>query len=465
MIDTCTNDPPNTRTHIHTGSDGDPASSLAPGMERAIAHQRQIDEFETEVAQVCGTLHWAHARLVALTAEALEHRWWAQSGVRSPEHWLGWQTGVSPSHATRIVAAARRRHELPATMAAFDAGELSLDQITPIVAHAPGWADTEVCDLAKRCTVGQIRAAVTRYPFNDNDDSGDAGADPQPRPGHDVNDNNDDADDGHPDDPEPDGPRGRDEFWSLINQPDGTWRATGRFDADHGAIIDAAAREIADALYRDTGQAPTGVDILLEMAHRSLDGVTDRSRRDRYRIHALLDERLQLLDPLGHALPTWLRDLITCDATMAVTWTRNGTPIAQGSTTDTIPPATRRHVMARDHGCRIPGCGRRTRLDLHHIIHRHHNGTNDTFNLIAICPHHHRTHHRGHLGITGNADDPDGLTFTDHHGRPITPNRLIQPPTQPPPATGNYQHPLGERLHTRWIHFNPPPTRPRRTDN
>jgi hypothetical protein len=199
--------------------------------------------------------------------------------------------------------------------------------------------------------------------------------------------------------------------------------------------------------------------VLAEMARRSLDTVPDRSRRDRYRVHVTLDERHQLLDPLGHTLPAWLRDLITCDATIAVTWTRNGTPIAQGATTDTIPAATRRHVLTRDGGCRVPGCGRRTRLDLHHIVHRHHGGTNDTWNLIALCPHHHRMHHRGHLGITGNADDPDGITFTDTHGRPIATNRLIRPPTGPPP-TGTYTHPLGERLHLRWVHFNPPPTPP-----
>jgi hypothetical protein len=32
------------------------------------------------------------------------------------------------------------------------------------------------------------------------------------------------------------------------------------------------------------------------------------------------------------------------------------------------------------------------------------------------------------------------------------------PPGAPPPTpTGVYQHPLGERLDTQWLHFNPPP--------
>jgi len=186
--------------------------------------------------------------------------------------------------------------------------------------------------------------------------------------------------------------------------------------------------------------------------------VADSARRDRFRVHVLLDERHQLVDPLGHCLPAWLRELITCDATMAVTWTRHGVPIAQGSTADTIPAATRRHVIARDGGCRVPGCGVTRRLDVHHVVHRVAGGTNDTWNLLAVCPHHHRAHHRGELGISGNADDPDGIVFTNAQGRPIRPNQLIRPPTgPPPPPTSHYQHPIGERLHLRWITFTPPP--------
>jgi hypothetical protein len=67
-------------------------------------------------------------------------------------------------------------------------------------------------------------------------------------------------------------------------------------------------------------------------------------------------------------------------------------------------------------------------------------------------------HHRGKLGITGNADDPHGLTFTDAHGRVMKPAAVARPPTGPPPQpTGRYQHPLGERLQMQWVTFNPPP--------
>lgn len=443
-----------TEDTVASGADAPVPRDPSPGA----AWARALDEFESGVADVCGHLHGLHARLVALVVEALERGWWQQSGVKSPEQWLGWQTGLSSAQASKVVAVARRWGDLPATMAAFEAGELSLDQVVPIVARVPTWADAEVCELARLCTVGQIRAAVGRYAFPDiaDDDTDDGQTDDAVQPAGSVEiDSGDEA--AHPDDPVPERRPG-DTFWSFLGDVDGSWRAAGRFDADHGLVIDAALREVGDALFRESGRVATGGEVLAEMARRSLGTVTDSSRRDRYRVHVTLDTNFELLDPFGHTLPPWVRDLITCDATMAVTWTRHGVPIAQGSTAESIPAAVRRHVLARDHGCRVPGCGSRVRLDLHHVIHRRDGGSNDTRNLIAICPHHHRMHHRNRLGISGDADADGGLVFTDHRGRPIGVNQLIRPPTGPPPKpAGRYRHPLGERLDLRWIYFNPPP--------
>jgi len=50
---------------------------------------------------------------------------------------------------------------------------------------------------------------------------------------------------------------------------------------------------------------------------------------------------------------------------------------------------------------------------------------------VALCSAHHRLHHRGLLGISGNADDPDGLEFTDHAGRRLTGCGRPAPPPAP----------------------------------
>ena len=98
---------------------------------------------------------------------------------------------------------------------------------------------------------------------------------------------------------------------------------------------------------------------------------------------------------------------------------------------------------------------------MHHIIHDGHGGPTDTWNLSALCGPCHRLHHKGQLGISGNADDPGGLTFTDAQGRVIDPAAHPSKPTGPPPAPAQpYRHPLGERLYRKWLSFPDPPTPP-----
>ena len=360
-------------------------------------------------------------------------------GIVSASHWLAWKAGLSATHAQRIVAVARRRAELPVTFAAFDAGELSFDQVTPIAASAPRWADRELCEFAKLATVTQLRRVVRSYDFPPDPDTADDHADIE-RQCETV---------------EPPV-----EFVSLSHLDDGRWELRGALDADHGAVVSAALREAQDALFHRDGAGVTGADALVEIANRSLDTVSDPARRDRYRVHVHLDVDNTMLDGLGHRLPAWLRDLICCDTIMSTVNEASGIPVSVGRTQRTVPERTRRLVILRDRGCRVPGCSADRVLQVHHVVHwdpDDGNGGTDTWNLACLCPKHHRLHHRGKLGITGNPDDPHGLTFTDTHGRAMRPAAVARPPTGPPPQpTSRYQHPLGERLRTHWVTFNPP---------
>ncbi len=65
-----------------------------------------------------------------------------------------------------------------------------------------------------------------------------------------------------------------------------------------------------------------------------------------------------------------------------------------------ISPATRRKVLHRDQGrCSVPGCHAHRNLDIHHIVHVINGGTNDLWNLTALCESHHLAHHAGTLVI------------------------------------------------------------------
>ena len=93
----------------------------------------------------------------------------------------------------------------------------------------------------------------------------------------------------------------------------------------------------------------------------------------------------------------------------------------------TIPPALRRSVFARDHQrCRVPGCRNSTYLDVHHIQLRSEGGRNEADNLVTLCGAHHRATHRGQLTIDGASattvlfQHADGSTY----GRVADPQAL-----------------------------------------
>ncbi|MGA9276853.1 HNH endonuclease signature motif containing protein, partial [Ilumatobacter sp.] len=146
-----------------------------------------------------------------------------------------------------------------------------------------------------------------------------------------------------------------------------------------------------------------------------------------------------------------------------ITW-HHGVAVSVGRTQHIVPDRTRRIVEYRDGGCRVPGCRNGRHVEVHHIIHWADGGPTDTANLICLCPKHHRQHHQGRLGITGNADI-DAVEFTDDNERLLTDSGTRPEPigAPPPPIRGTWQHPLGERLDFRWLSFNDDPARRKRT--
>jgi 5-methylcytosine-specific restriction endonuclease McrA len=84
---------------------------------------------------------------------------------------------------------------------------------------------------------------------------------------------------------------------------------------------------------------------------------------------------------------------LACDASRVVMrHDPKGTVVEIGARTRTIPPALRRALQHRDHGCRFPGCGLRF-TDGHHIRHWANGGPTTLSNLMLLCRRHHRAVH------------------------------------------------------------------------
>jgi hypothetical protein len=93
-----------------------------------------------------------------------------------------------------------------------------------------------------------------------------------------------------------------------------------------------------------------------------------------------------------------------------------------------VTPAVRALVWRRDHGaCVVPGCRSARFLDVHHIVYRSGGGDHTADNLCVLCSAHHDRVHDGTLVIRGPVSS--GLTFSHADGR-----RFGEPPRVPSPT-------------------------------
>jgi hypothetical protein len=345
---------------------------------------------------------------------------------------------LSSATAQAITTIAGRLPEFPRCAAAMREGRLSLDQVGVIAARAAEGSDEHYAQLASVATVNQLRTAVK--------------LEPRPKP-----------------DPRPQPERS---FSKTSNEQGACYRITlPHLDA---AKFDAALASHRDALYaewkhdHDNGAGasdqrpplPSTDDAFMRLVEAGWDAEAARRPHGAHTTvvaHVDVKDKVAALH-LGPLLSEAERQYLTCDATCEVWFERNGQPIGAGRATRTVSRRLRRALEHRHPSCAVPGCGATRGLHAHHIQHWEDGGPTELFNLVLLCPYHHRLHHRGVITITGPADD---LVVTDSSGHELTDASLARPPNHPPPAVPPWRGPLGERADWWWydpFQPKPPPT-------
>ncbi len=95
---------------------------------------------------------------------------------------------------------------------------------------------------------------------------------------------------------------------------------------------------------------------------------------------------------------------LACDgAIVALLEDSNRIPLSIGRKSRSIPPGMRRALVARDGGCRFPGCTHTKFVDGHHIQHWANGGETCLDNLVLLCRRHHRLVHEGGFGCEKTA--------------------------------------------------------------
>ena len=222
---------------------------------------------------------------------------WAGCGVRSLQHWLTWQAGISPGHAREVVRLAEARDTHPAIMSTFAAGAISIDQAAAAT-KAPAYLDEHLAQTVTYATVPQLRtmarAAPHRAPGAEEPGAGTVGV------------------------------AGR-----LVRRRrplPPAWRVGRRSGPSRRCRPHRGPR---CAVPRRPSQS-RWPDALVEMAHRILDGASGDDRRERFRVNWFINPA----DPIpahwsdGLPVPAWLREMLTCDGTVAPVFTDGALPVA-----------------------------------------------------------------------------------------------------------------------------------------
>ena len=76
-----------------------------------------------------------------------------------------------------------------------------------------------------------------------------------------------------------------------------------------------------------------------------------------------------------------------------------GEPLNIGRKTRTVSTAIHRALVARDKGCRFPGCHHTRFVDAHHIEHWSNGGETSLDNLMLLCSQHHKLVHEGGFSV------------------------------------------------------------------
>jgi hypothetical protein len=207
-----------------------------------------------------------------------------------------------------------------------------------------------------------------------------------------------------------------------------------------GALDAAAAAPAATADDDARSRGAQLMDALVAISEASLSGGLSAGRtRPRPRLIACVDAAMLAgmgLSEGARVLPSVagrpLRitplstGVLACDADIVPVVFDRGKPIGVGDIMPTIPARLRTALIARDGGCRFPGCSATVAwCDAHHIVPRSAGGDASVDNLQLLCRRCHRRVHRYRWKITLR---PDAAIAFTCRGRMFTSVSRTRPP-------------------------------------
>lgn len=313
---------------------------------------------------------------------------YANSPALSAKGWLRWKCNLTYTAASNQVEVARALESLPQTSQAFADGDISYRHASLIArtseqlrdrmdAEAEGILVKSAKELDPK-SLGNV-AAHLRHCLQPDEFLRDANEAHEKR------------------------------FLYLSQTLDGVFYLNGRLDAEGGAVLQTALNSVMGppAADDDRTARQRRVDAAVEIARRHLDGGR-LPEVGGQKPHLMVTVEMATLakEPGSRAaelewtqpIPAETARRIACDCAITPVFRgRESHQVDAGSTSRVIPPSMRRALIARDKGCRFPGCDRPPAwTDGHHLKHWADGGPTLPYNLALLCArHHYRVHEEG----------------------------------------------------------------------
>ncbi len=310
-------------------------------------------------------------------------------GSTSPIDWVRHQCGMSANAAARSIATGEMADQLPASVAALDAGRIGFAHLALLAgtaralqstAGAAGFDERPLLELA-------LEHSVSRFAFDCTHarHAGDAAA---------VLDEHVNAVECR--------------RLELSRCEDGRIVIRGLLDPVGGATLRVALAPLCarSGAGDDRARARRLADGLVELAFHALDHgfATDRGGP---RAHLQLTASVETLTGMpgapggdlefAGAVPAATVQRLACDASIRrVLLGPDSAVIDVGRALRVPSGAGRAALRVRDQGCVWPGCERPTSwTNAHHMVHWGHGGNTNLDNLVLLCHRHHWSVHEG----------------------------------------------------------------------
>ena len=373
---------------------------------------RNLGELENEITELAAHIHAATYRLLELIREFDRREGWGGPGMKSCAHWLNWKCGIGLGAAREKVRVAHALEDLPKISDEFRQGRISFSKVRAMTRVATPANEDELLNIAWHGTASHVERLVSQYRKVKRLEA--LEAENQRYELRELN-------------------------WHVDD--DGSYVLKARLTPEQGERIVKAIESAMDEEFEERNdvsaeRSSPSIDCSVSepVAQRRADALvrvaegffgsetgTNGGERSTIHVHTDLDTLRQDGDGAesrldsGAQISAETSRRLSCDCGV-VHWQESESEdyLNIGRRSRSIPPAIRRALKRRDHGCRFPGCTAHKHVDAHHIQHWADGGETKLDNLTLLCRHHHRLVHEG--GYAVQMSDQSIPHFTDPAG-------------------------------------------------